>query len=478
MKKLIISFAALLCWNFLPAQSTFEKFYSPSSDQYGLALFETADSGFILQATIEKGWRNCYLLRTDRQGDTLWSKTYGTDSIQFYSMDMAQTHEGGYVMCGDYQSVFTYPSMDSYVQKVDSNGNQVWFNLFGWIAAQGGTKDYGNFIRVLSDSSVIVEGMTKAVYYSPNNYQALGTGFHSYLAKIDNGTGLLVDIKTVCVELDTSCTSVRYTAMDMEVVNNTIFWLGSPYYFSSSAGGDTILAAFNSNLDTIFTNKTIGGAYTGLSKTPDDHLLLFGKGVLAKIDTQGSFVWSTPNSSPAVPYDVKELSTGGFISIGGTTPIYPGQYPGSPTVYLNRHSANGSLLWSRTFTLPQANQLHFGYRILETSDHGFAFVGQSIKDIWLVKTDSVGHVTSMNDINSKGKDAVVYPNPSSGEFTIQLPPSATKAAVYDLVGNCIYSAEVNGSEWRINIKDKAKGVYLCKIFTGNGSVITKKVVVK
>ena len=64
----------------------------------------------------------------------MWTKQYGTDSIQFYAHDMTKTPDGVYLICGDYQEVLTYPSMDSYVQRIDSIGNQVWFNIFGWPA--------------------------------------------------------------------------------------------------------------------------------------------------------------------------------------------------------------------------------------------------------------------------------------------------------------------------------------------------------
>src|SRR5688500_17612452 len=96
MKKVILTLFLVFLISKSFAQITSEKKYATTAEQYGREIFQTADSGYLVQGTIEKGWRNCYLIKTDSTGQTQWTKTFGTDSIQYYCVDMASTQDGGY----------------------------------------------------------------------------------------------------------------------------------------------------------------------------------------------------------------------------------------------------------------------------------------------------------------------------------------------------------------------------------------------
>jgi len=274
-------FTLLISFN-CHAQYTFEKIYTPSLNQYGRQIFQTSDNGFILQGTIEQGSKNCYIIKTNEYGDTLWTRTYGTDSIQFFAYDMTSTPDGGYLICGDYQNYLTFPSMDSYVQKIDSMGNQVWFSLFGWPTSQNGNKDYAELVKTLDDGSIIIEGTTRDYYVDTGNYISVGLGWRSYVAKFD-ASGNLNMIRTVSIVLDTLW-GLDYQASDIETIGNKLFWLGSTNPgFPPSAS--TTLIAFDSNLDTLFTITGSLNDYYGLSRSGDEHLFLFGQGIITKMDT-------------------------------------------------------------------------------------------------------------------------------------------------------------------------------------------------
>ena len=71
---------------------------------------------------------------------------------------------------------------------------------------------------------------------------------------------------------------------------------------------------------------------------------------------------------------------------------------------------------------------------------------------------------------------VVYPNPSNGNFTIQVPDGfiGSNAIIYNLFGQSIKAFSIDDANQNVNLE---KGVYLLQIQKDN-QVITKKIIVK
>ena len=484
MKRFSIATVLLFLFLNINGQIKFEKKFTPESNQFGKEIFELSDGGFLIQGTIEKGWRNAYLIRTNMLGDTLWKKTYGTDSIQYHIYDMVKMADGGYLMAGDYQSILTSPSMDSYIQKIDSQGNIIWSNLFGWTTSQGGYKDHAEFVKILKNNSIIVSGNTRDYYYSLNNFQHGIVGWNSYLAKFDNNTGNYLDVSMICDKIDTSCYKVNYFTYNFETINNKIYWFGFPTYFANPVPGNKTLAVFNNNFDTIFTLRTGLEKYNALSKTSDDHLLLFADSVIAKMDTLGNIVWTMPNSSPSIPYELKEISDGNFISIGGTSPapIFDTDFSqiNNEKVYINKYNSSGSLLWSKIIELPANINRQFGYSIIETSDKGFAFTGFSEDAIWLVKTDSSGNfIMSINTPADNSSTLLVYPNPFSIETTIHFEDMKNvQLLLYNINGQCVKRInELKSNTISLKRDNLQNGIYFIHLIQNNNIVAIKKIII-
>lgn len=465
------------------AQSTFEKKFTPSLEQYGRELFETPDNGFFLQGTIEQGWRNCNLIRTDASGDTLWTRTYGTDSIQFYAYDMVKSQDGGYILCGDYQEVLTYPSMDSYIQKIDSLGNQVWFNLFGWPTSLNGNKDHAELVKTIDDGSIIVAGSTRDYYVGLGNYIPVGVGWRDYLAKFDD-QGNLLKIKTVSLVLDTLW-GQNYQTFDIETIGNKIYWLGingSSYYPN---GGGTTLVAFDSELDSVYTISSGLDDYFGLSKTIDNKLLLFGQGLITKMDTTGSTIWTSPNSSPSFPNEFIEFGGGTFASIGGTYHISPfdGDFysifsGNNQFVYLNIYNSSGLLTNSNIYSPAAGINTHLGYNLVHTNDNGFAFVGYSDESIWLVKTDSAGLLnTGMSELLTENERALILPNPATDHCRITSDREIAEITIFNYTGSVMLNDSVYNNSYLVNVEKYLNGVYFIRIKYHTGLNSNLKLVV-
>lgn len=79
---------------------------------------------------------------------------------------------------------------------------------------------------------------------------------------------------------------------------------------------------------------------------------------------------------------------------------------------------------------------------------------------------------------SSSIQASVFPNPSSGIFSIQLNSSGTNTiSVFDALGRLIYSKTATDNLVNVNLADNSKGVYLLQIETLQGKAL-KKLIVK
>ena len=73
----------------------------------------------------------------------------------------------------------------------------------------------------------------------------------------------------------------------------------------------------------------------------------------------------------------------------------------------------------------------------------------------------------------------LYPNPNSGEFTIECSHEAqfSHFAIYDITGKMIKKAKILSDKFSVDIKHYPASIYFLKMYSKNGNVAVKKVVV-
>lgn len=72
----------------------------------------------------------------------------------------------------------------------------------------------------------------------------------------------------------------------------------------------------------------------------------------------------------------------------------------------------------------------------------------------------------------------IYPNPSTGVFTLSSSRNMVQLDVYNLLGECVYSARPNTAGTQLNLQHLAKGIYNVNIRTENKLLINKKIVIQ
>ena len=116
---------------------------------------QTDDGGYIIAGHTESyghvnNYNDAWLIRTDSDGDTLWTKTWGSDEHDG-AMSVVQTNDGGFVWTG-YRKISTFVQ-DLWVVKTDADGNTQASKTYG-----GTFNNIGRCINSKSDGSLIITG--------------------------------------------------------------------------------------------------------------------------------------------------------------------------------------------------------------------------------------------------------------------------------------------------------------------------------
>jgi len=95
--------------------------------------------------------------------------------------------------------------------------------------------------------------------------------------------------------------------------------------------------------------------------------------------------------------------------------------------------------------------------------------------------DSCGAITTgVNEIQPNAMTVTLYPNPSNGKFTLSLQgvPEKTQITVFNILGEQVYQSSINASNTEIDLSGKADGIYMYRVVTEAGSLVSQGKVVK
>jgi len=140
------------------SQSTFLRVYGGGGDDEGWGVRQTADGGFVIVGTtssLGNGGKDVYLIKTDAAGRQQWARTYGGAGND-EGRDVDQTTDGGYVIVGSTLS-FSSGGNDMYVIRTDANGDTLWTRNLG-----GASDDVGVSVQQTRDGGFVAGGSLKS----------------------------------------------------------------------------------------------------------------------------------------------------------------------------------------------------------------------------------------------------------------------------------------------------------------------------
>ena len=388
-----------------PPDTLWTRTYGGPDYDEGYSVQETADGGYIVAgytSSFGAGKPDVWLIKTDPNGDTLWTKTYGgSEWDQAWSVQ--QTSDGGYIVAGWTES-FGAGEADVWLLKTDADGDTLWARTYGdtgW--------DAGSSVQQTPDEGYIIAGYTASV----------GTGEiqHVYVIKTD-ADGDTVWTRTYGESSWTRGWSVKQTSDGSYII------AGSTYIFSEVVSSIEIyLIKTDANGDSLWT-KTYGhptGADYGASvcETSDGFYIIAGSSyclgfgyeiLLLKTDADGDSLWARTygrTTGMNGGNSVCETSDGGYIIAGSK------KFSGSRSydVHLMKTDENGEILWTRTYG--RTTGWDEAQSVCETSDGGYIVAGwmeflePPNRDVWLLKLEP--------DIGIEEKE------PSQGTFILSQP---------------------------------------------------------
>jgi hypothetical protein len=130
------------------------------------SIYETKDGGyFIAGEYVEQPCEGCelelhiLLLRTDSNGDTLWTRKINNGSYGDYAYAMKRTSDGGSIIAGE--TSYNYYDTDIYLLKLDEEGNYQWSSVIGRnLGETGDEKHYRGYdVEETSDGGYIITGL-------------------------------------------------------------------------------------------------------------------------------------------------------------------------------------------------------------------------------------------------------------------------------------------------------------------------------
>jgi hypothetical protein len=323
-----------------------------TDDEWGTSVRQTADGGYIIAGSTRSfgaGGINVYLVRTDAQGDTLWTRTYGgTNDDEGYSVQ--QTTDSGYVVAG-YTCTFGAGKGSVYLVKTNASGDTLWTKTYG-----GADDDVGYSVQQTIDGGYVIVGYTLSF--------GAGSG-HVYLVTTD-ASGDTLWTKTYGGTGIDEGHSVQQTSDSGYIIAGSTrsFGQGTPtnrnvYLIRTNSSGDTLWTRvygglYDEQVETV--RQTTDGAYIVAGCTNS-----FGAGFydayLIRTNAQGDTLWTRTygGTDNDWGYSVQQTPDEGYIIAGYSASFGAGNYD----VYLIKCDANGYVGMEEPMVRHPANPTRF-----------------------------------------------------------------------------------------------------------------------
>jgi hypothetical protein len=496
--------------------TTFQRTYGDSTHDLGYGI-ATKDSGMLFGFTQNPYQPNSrvILLKTDSLGNEIWKKVFGDSTLPVEFSGLIPARDTGCIL-----SLYIGGSSPSNtIVKISRTGNIIWSKVGNiscgyedysgsYISLGGNTRHrydaFGNYVTSIhygdsteyspcwgietSDSGAVIVGVTET-YASggPNDWD----GFISRIDKAGNllwakaiGTDSLDQFINVDQTFDGGFILVGKTALygtstknDVWLVkidsNGNLQW-SKVYGGASEDRGIYVKQTFGTP-GYIFIGETIG------NETQFPALRSF----LYKVDFTGNFQWGkiygdVSNGSPADDYIdyAYETQQGGFLLTGTTGSFGAGMYdlwciktdnvgssgcnevPTLPTVYIPALTTTSITTFQNiTFTMPP-------YIPIDSINSSYQ------STVLCSNPPGLG----MNELSNENS-LTVYPNPSSGTFSIKLESANAKkqVSVYNTLGQLVFSSIETAPEFTIDLSAQPAGIYLVNVFDGK-NLISRKII--
>ena len=115
------------------------RIYSPGCAS---SLIQTVEGNFVMTGSLNDTSNNVdpFLIKFDPNGDTIWLKIYSAPAFDNTNVVIQDHMDSGFILVGVTQS-FGNGGSDFYMIKTDKNGNELWYKTYGGAGNEKGSID-------------------------------------------------------------------------------------------------------------------------------------------------------------------------------------------------------------------------------------------------------------------------------------------------------------------------------------------------
>ncbi|MBP7810044.1 MAG: T9SS type A sorting domain-containing protein [Bacteroidia bacterium] len=467
------------------------------------------------------GSTDIFISKLDAAGNFIWAVSMGGTGSGEAGYAITLDPTGNVCVTGYYQGTpdfdpgagtFTMTAAaqsDIFVLKLSAAGNFIWAKSFG-----GFTGDYGHGIKTDASGNIYIAGGYQGAYISKldasGNIVWAHTISNTLARSLDldaSGNVLVTGEFTGTIDFDPGAGTYTLTSGGME----------DAFVLKLNSSGNFVWAKNLSGTDRSYgycvTADVSGNVYsTGRFKAVTD----FDPGAgtftltptgqediyISKLDASGNFVWAKKIGAglPDFGYSIVADALGNIYLSGtfqGTADFDPGagtfnlSSAGGMDLFICNLDAAGNFLWAGNMgsstndycfglTVDMSNNIYATGYFAGTCDFDpnsgtFNLISNGGVDAFVIKLNALG--TSLSESNLNDHLISVYPNPSSGEFTIRFKNNSDATVeVIDLLGQIVYSEKIVSTNKQLNL-NLTNGIYSIRI-SENGKTSTTKFIIQ
>ena len=446
------------------AQQSWQKTYGGTKDEYGLSAQQTLDGGYIIAGRTNSfgaGNYDVFLIRTNANGDTLWTKTYGGAGDDA-GESVEQTKDGGFIVAGTTNS-FSH-LIQVYLIKTNSSGDTLWTKTYG-----GSGDEYCSSAHQTTDGGYIVtwDQSLSDLYVIKTN----SSGDILWTRTYGKGGRYGTDVGPKITQTKDGGYIVEGCFYDQSTNLHSI------YIIKTNANGDTL---WTRTYGLEGARATFGRA---IQQTADSGYIVVGSADLpiktviyfVKTTAIGDTLWTRTYGKTGWTYGdyIQQTTDGGYIVVGEICPHADNNFD----VYLFKTNSYGDTLWTRTYG---GQNMDKGHYVEQMNDGGYVIIGETYSfgnawQMYLIKTAANG-IVGVTDNKPNGDIPTLfnlwqnYPNPFNPITMIRfsLPTkSSVKLMMYDLLGREIVrliDRDMNEGyqdvEWKASV---STGIYFYRL---------------
>lgn len=482
------------------SQNTFVTTLGSLGKETCSGLVETADSGFVITGSSSIGSNEDILLaRFDKNGSLLWKKQFG-GNLNDAGLAVAELPWGGFIISG--HTLSWGVGGDVILVKTDANGDTLWSKVYGTSG-----DDIGRVVEVTPGGNYRITGVFKAGGTNKpgtivvdsngvvlaNNYIANQFASPDYRSHYLHGNKMgVTGGSQMMMFTDTLGVYTGHVGYGSTSKSIDACYLPSGHYVMTwwaDYGGSNIncgVLMVDTNLNKIWDNKYY---------TTDDDLPIWVKpdgrgGILLAVSTrntnfvskmkvidldmQGNIRWAQQYrpgfGNDHLQGDIVVTKDGGYATVASFVNA-TGDYD-IALIKMDSLGNSGCDIQAATFqqlpTLESTPQSALTFAEPLTSN-GNSIVTTSVTSAVMLNSHC-NSITSVSEINSI--PVSVWPNPANSILHIVTEEKNADYKVLDVAGREYQSGKLENSG-QINVGNLAKGVYVVKLITGNASGVTK-----